>query len=133
MVVSTGRPTCRTVRRLGLDRSNTTRLRPLPSGRKLSPAARGYGIGRISFLIAWVARELRVYRLMSKDPRTPTQSKILLWAAVGYAFWPLGLLPDFIPVIGYLDDAIIVPTLIFIAVRGVPAEVARECRQRAAS
>jgi uncharacterized membrane protein YkvA (DUF1232 family) len=68
---------------------------------------------------------------MSRHARTPTHSKILLWAAVGYAIWPLGLLPDFIPVIGYLDDVIIVPTLIFIAVRGVPTEVVRECRQRA--
>ena len=50
---------------------------------------------------------------------------------MGYAFWPLGLIPDFIPVVGYVDDLIIVPTLIFIAVRGVPDEVARECRDRA--
>jgi uncharacterized membrane protein YkvA (DUF1232 family) len=91
---------------------------------------RGYGIRRINFLVAWVVRELRVYRLMSRDSRTPTHSKIFLWAAVGYAFWPLGLVPDFIPVIGYVDDLIIVPTLIFIAVRGVPDEVSREARHR---
>ena len=90
-----------------------------------------YWVRRINYLLAWVCRELRVYRMMSRDSRTPRRSKILLWIAVGYAVWPLGLLPDFIPVIGYLDDLIIVPTLIFLAVRGMPREVVWECRQRA--
>ena len=87
--------------------------------------------GRIALLLAWVARELRIYWTISQDPRTPTRSKVFLWAAVGYAVWPLGLVPDFIPVVGYVDDLIIVPTLIFIAVRSVPPEVARDARQGA--
>lgn len=85
--------------------------------------------GRIALLLAWVSRELRIYWTISQDSRTPTRSKVFLWVAVGYAVWPLGLVPDFIPVIGYIDDIIIVPTLIFIAVRAVPEEVAREARE----
>ena len=82
-------------------------------------------------LIAFISRELRVYRLMARHPRTPRGSKILLWVAVAYAVWPLGLVPDLIPIVGYVDDVIIVPILVFIAVRRVSREVVTECRSRA--
>ena len=104
----------------------TTPLQPIVPGEGNVSAA-----GRIALLLAWVARELRVYWIISQDSRTPTRSKVFLWAAVGYAVWPLGIVPDFIPVIGYVDDLIIVPTLIFIAVRAVPDEVARDARNGA--
>ncbi len=130
MVDPTGRPVRKTGRRYWpVGRSIS--LPPVSSDRDLGASQRGYVISRISSFVVWVARELRVYRMMSRDSRTPVRSKILLWAAVGYAFWPLGLIPDFIPVVGYVDDLIIVPTLIFIAVRGLPDEVARDCRHRA--
>lgn len=130
MVAATGRPVRKTGRRYWpVGRSIS--LPPVSPDRDLGASRRGYVISRISYFVVWVARELRVYRMMSRDSRTPVRSKILLWAAVGYAFWPLGLIPDFIPVVGYVDDLIIVPTLIFIAVRGLPDEVARECRHRA--
>lgn len=53
--------------------------------------------------------DLKVYRLVLKDSRTPLIAKVLLGAAVGYALMPFDLIPDFLPVIGYLDDVIIVP------------------------
>lgn len=109
----------------------TTPLQPIGPGQAATSPSRTAGAGRIALLLAWVARELRIYWIISQDARTPTRSKVFLWAAVGYAVWPLGLVPDFIPVIGYIDDLIIVPTLIFIAVRAVPAEVAREAREGA--
>ena len=81
-------------------------------------------------LVALIGRELKVYMHLTKDDRTPRASKILLWVAVGYAISPIGLVPDFIPVVGYVDDVIIVPILVFFAVRRVPREVVTECRSR---
>jgi len=85
----------------------------------------------VAYVIALVRRQMAFYKLLLRDPRTPTSSKILLGAALGYAIWPLGLVPDFIPVVGYVDDIIIVPTLVCIAVRRVPRHVVEICRQKA--
>ena len=85
----------------------------------------------VAYVIAFVRRQMAFYKLLLRDPRTPTSSKILLGAALGYAIWPLGLVPDFIPVVGYVDDIIIVPTLVCIAVRRVPHHVVEVCRQKA--
>ena len=84
----------------------------------------------VAFVIAFVRRQMRFYRLLLRDSRTPTSSKILLGAALGYAVWPLGLVPDFIPVVGYVDDIVIVPTLVCIALRRVPSHVIDSCRQK---
>jgi uncharacterized membrane protein YkvA (DUF1232 family) len=78
-------------------------------------------------------RELHVYQLVLKDPRTPKLAKILLGLAVGYALLPFDLIPDFIPIIGHIDDVLIVPGLVFLALKLVPAEVVAECRQRVAT
>ncbi len=79
-------------------------------------------------LKAYVAWHLRYYKMIARDARTPRTPKILLWSAVLYAVSPIGLVPDIIPVVGYLDDVIIVPTLIMIAVKRVPPEVIIDCR-----
>ena len=75
-------------------------------------------------------RELRVYQAVLKDPRTPRLAKWLLRVAIAYALSPIDLIPDFIPVIGHLDDAVIVPGLIVLAVRLVPNDVLEDCRAR---
>jgi uncharacterized membrane protein YkvA (DUF1232 family) len=75
-------------------------------------------------------RELRVYQLVLKDNRTPKLAKWLLWLAVGYTLLPFDLIPDFIPVLGHIDDVIIVPALVLIALNLVPAEVVAECRMK---
>ena len=63
---------------------------------------------------------LRLYKELYKDQRTPRISKIFLWLALGYLMMPIDLIPDFIPVIGQIDDLIIVPGLIFLALKFIP-------------
>jgi len=75
-------------------------------------------------------REIRVYQLILKDDRTPRFSKILLSLAVGYALMPFDLIPDFIPIIGHLDDLIIIPALVLLAMKFVPSHVVEDCRAR---
>ncbi len=76
-------------------------------------------------------REIRVYRYMLGDPRTPRVAKILLAVAVGYTLLPFDLIPDFIPVIGHLDDLVIVPFLVLLALKMIPEEVVRDARHKA--
>jgi len=73
-------------------------------------------------------RELRFYQAVLKASRTPKLSKLFLGMAVAYALNPIDIIPDFIPILGYLDDLIIVSTLIFIAVRLIPKELVCEYR-----
>ncbi len=74
--------------------------------------------------------ELAVYRLVLKHPQTPMLAKILLGLAVGYVLLPFDLIPDFIPLIGHLDELVIVPGLVYLALRLVPDNVMAECRQK---
>ena len=76
-------------------------------------------------------RELKVYRLVLRHPGTPRRSKLLLGIAVGYALMPFDLIPDFIPVVGHLDDVIVIPALVLLASRWIPESVLVECREAA--
>jgi len=78
-------------------------------------------------------REVTVYQLVIQDKRTPKLAKLLLMLAVGYVLLPFDIIPDFIPVIGHVDDAIIVPALVRLALRYVPQAVLDDCRMRASS
>lgn len=75
-------------------------------------------------------REIKVYQLVLKDNRTPKLAKFLLWLAVGYTLMPFDIIPDFIPLIGHIDDLIIVPALVIIALKIVPSEVVTDCRRK---
>lgn len=66
-----------------------------------------------------------------KDPRTPSYVKVLGGAIVAYAISPIDLIPDFIPVLGYLDDLIIIPVGLALLFRLIPAEVLRDSREKA--
>jgi uncharacterized membrane protein YkvA (DUF1232 family) len=77
--------------------------------------------------------KLEVYALYlaCKDPRTPWHAKLVAAAVVGYAFSPIDLVPDFVPVLGYLDDLVIVPLGILLARWLIPPPVLADCRARA--
>jgi uncharacterized membrane protein YkvA (DUF1232 family) len=82
---------------------------------------------------AWARRlETEVYALFLayKDPRTPWHAKIFTAMLVGYALSPIDLIPDFIPVIGYLDDLVIVPLGTLVAIKMIPAQVMEESRAK---
>jgi len=66
--------------------------------------------------------------LAAKDPRTPWYAKALIYFVVAHTFSPIDLIPDFIPILGYLDDLIITPLGIALAIRLIPAEVLAEAR-----
>lgn len=62
---------------------------------------------------------------------TPAPAKLFGWLCVGYALSPIDLIPDFIPLLGYLDDLLILPTLAYFAIRAIPADILSECRREA--
>ena len=65
------------------------------------------------------------------DPRVPWHARVFAALVVGYAFSPIDLIPDSIPVLGHLDDLVLVPLGVALAVRMIPAEVLAECREKA--
>jgi len=64
------------------------------------------------------------------DPRTPKVTKILLGCAVGYAVSPVDIIPDFIPIVGHLDDAVIIPLLVWLALKAIPQSLLEEHRRK---
>lgn len=73
--------------------------------------------------------ELAYYRCLIAHPQTPQLARVLLGAAVAYFLTPIDIIPDFVPVLGQLDDVLIVPGLIWLALRLVPADVTADCRR----
>jgi len=73
-------------------------------------------------------REAYAIYIAARDPRTPWYVKALIFFVVAHTFSPIDLIPDFIPVLGYLDDLIITPSGIWLAVRLIPPEVLEEAR-----
>jgi uncharacterized membrane protein YkvA (DUF1232 family) len=75
-------------------------------------------------------RETCTLYLVCRHPCVPWYAKTLALIVVGYAFSPIDLIPDFIPVLGYLDDLILIPLGIMLVIRLIPADVVAECRAR---
>lgn len=76
-------------------------------------------------------RETFALYLAARDPRVPWYAKAFLACVVGYALSPIDLIPDPIPILGYVDDLILLPLGIYLAIKMVPADILEECRQRA--
>jgi uncharacterized membrane protein YkvA (DUF1232 family) len=74
--------------------------------------------------------EVYAVYLAYRDPRVPWYARLFAACVVGYAFSPIDLIPDFIPVLGYLDDLLIVPLGIWLALKMIPPAVMAECRTR---
>jgi uncharacterized membrane protein YkvA (DUF1232 family) len=80
-----------------------------------------------------IKRDVVALWLASRDPRVPWYAKALSAAVAAYALSPIDLIPDFIPVLGLLDDLLIVPLGIMLAVRLIPASVIADLRRKAVS
>lgn len=78
-----------------------------------------------------IKRDVHALYLAGGDPRVPWYVKALAIAVAGYALSPIDLIPDFVPVLGYLDDIIIVPLGIMLVVRLIPPEIVAEHRASA--
>jgi len=90
-------------------------------------------ISRISSRAKQLKSEIHALYLASKDPRTPWYAKAVAAFVIAYALSPIDLIPDFIPVLGYLDDLIIVPAGVALLIKMIPKEVLEDCRDRARS
>ncbi|WNS81519.1 YkvA family protein [Domibacillus sp. DTU_2020_1001157_1_SI_ALB_TIR_016] len=76
-------------------------------------------------------RQLFMLYFACRDPRVPWYAKLFTACVVAYAFSPIDLIPDFIPVLGYIDDILLVPLGIFFALKMIPKPVAADCEERA--
>jgi uncharacterized membrane protein YkvA (DUF1232 family) len=87
----------------------------------------------------WVARAQLLKReaialfIAARDPRTPLLARLFVLAIVAYAVSPIDLIPDFIPVLGYLDELILLPIAMAVAIRMIPPAVMIEAREKAAA
>ena len=87
--------------------------------------------GRLKQHLLDLKKHAQVVYLASRDRRTPWYAKAIAGLAVAYALNPIDLIPDFIPVLGYLDDLLIVPAGMALAIKLIPKEVMAEARQKA--
>lgn len=74
-------------------------------------------------------QEVHALALAARDARTPWLARLLIVAVMSYALSPIDLIPDFIPVLGYLDDLVLLPIGIALAIRLIPSDVLEECRE----
>ena len=78
-----------------------------------------------------ILREVRFVKLVLTHERTPRAAKWLAGGLVAYALSPIDLIPDFIPVLGHLDDLVLLPLGLWCLIRMLPEDVRRECREKA--
>ena len=85
---------------------------------------------RSKALVESLRREIKVYQLVLRHPGTPWYAKAVLGLALAYFLSPIDLIPDFIPVLGQLDDLLIVPGLVALSLKLTPNEVIEKCREQ---
>jgi len=90
-------------------------------------------VGRWKGRVRQLKTETHAFYLACRDPRVPWHARLFAAIAIGYVFSPIDLIPDFIPVIGFLDDLVLVPLLFLIARRLMPADILAEHRELARS
>ena len=90
-----------------------------------------YGLKQLRLIAPRLKNEITTLYLATRDPRTPWYAKAMIACVVAYALSPIDLIPDFIPVLGYLDDLLLLPMGIYLALKLIPAEVLIDARRRA--
>ena len=83
---------------------------------------------KLKAIAAQLKAEFDFYKRLQQHPQTPKLAKALLWLAIGYLLMPFDLIPDFLPVVGQLDELVIIPILLYWALRLTPATVIAACR-----
>jgi uncharacterized membrane protein YkvA (DUF1232 family) len=87
--------------------------------------------GKVKVWARTIKRDAHAIYLAARDPRVPWYAKALAFCVAGYALSPLDLIPDFVPILGYLDDVVIVPLGILAVVKLMPAHILAEHRAAA--
>ncbi|MBX7458885.1 DUF1232 domain-containing protein [Qipengyuania sp. 1NDH17] len=95
-------------------------------------SSRKRSLGRLADWAKTLKRDVLALWLAARDARTPLVAKLLAGAVAAYALSPIDLIPDFIPVLGLLDDLLIVPLGIWLVLKLIPAALMAEFRERAA-
>ncbi len=80
-------------------------------------------------IAAKLKAEFKFYQRLQQHPETPKLAKALLWLAIGYVLMPFDLIPDFLPVIGQLDELVVIPLLLYFAVKLTPQTVIEACKE----
>ncbi len=99
------------------------------AGERSAGAATSAGRKMLDRLKGWartIKRDVHALYLTSRDPRVPSYAKALALLVAGYALSPIDLMPDFVPVLGYVDDVIIVPLGVWLVIRMIPPNIMAE-------
>lgn len=83
---------------------------------------------KLKHIAAKLKAEFAFYQRLQKHPQTPFLAKALLWLAIGYLLMPFDLIPDFLPLIGQLDELVIIPILLYCAIKLTPSDVVLACK-----
>ncbi len=83
---------------------------------------------KLKQIAAQLKAEFEFYRRLQQHPQTPVLAKFCLWMAIGYLLMPFDLIPDFLPVIGQLDELVIIPLLLYFALKLTPPNVLAACK-----
>jgi uncharacterized membrane protein YkvA (DUF1232 family) len=89
--------------------------------------------GRLRRWAAALKRDVLALWFAYRHPGTPLAAKLLAMLIVAYALSPIDLIPDFVPVLGYLDELILLPGAIYLAIKLIPGHVLQQCRAQAAA
>jgi uncharacterized membrane protein YkvA (DUF1232 family) len=95
-------------------------------------AAQGYMVALCAQQLHLMRREIHVLSLVARETRTPWHAKLIATVALAYAFSPIQLIPSFLPVVGWLDDVVILALGVRLALRLTPPDVLASCQERAA-
>jgi uncharacterized membrane protein YkvA (DUF1232 family) len=101
--------------------------------RRFAEQARGALLPKLKAHAARLKRNIVALYFAVRDPRTPWYAKVFVGCVVAYALSPIDFIPDMIPILGYLDDLILLPIGIYIAMKLIPPEILKECHAKAAA